>query len=77
MKWIVQGELIYSGNRLVGSMVYFHDVQKWRVEILWTGLTGDIKFETVSSAVAIGFIEGVEKAFKATNFTEREFNQRW
>lgn len=27
--------------------------------------------------IKAGFIEGVEKAFKATNFAEREFNQKW
>lgn len=72
MNWITQELtpgtfLIQDGHVTVGSIAKVDD--KWLVEILWSGPTGDIQFQSPSMAVALGFIEGVEKAFAAIKAT--------
>jgi hypothetical protein len=62
MKWTIERELIFDGDRLVGSIVKKDSL--WSVEILWSP-TMDIKFATNTFAEAWCFVEGVEKTFVA------------
>lgn len=48
---------------LVGSIARIDD--RWMVEIMWGGPTGDIQGEFDSLPRALAFIEGVEKALVA------------
>jgi hypothetical protein len=68
MGWVINNGFITNGNLAVGSIVKIGN--KWLVEILWSGPTGDIKFESDSIAAAMGFIEGVEKTFEAFTGSE-------
>jgi hypothetical protein len=68
MGWVINNGFIASDNRAIGSIVKVGN--KWLVEILWGGPTGDIKFESDSIAAAMGFIKGVEKAFEAFTGSE-------
>jgi len=43
---------------------------KWLVEILWSGPTGDIKFEAENITAALAFVKGVEKTFEAFTGSE-------
>ena len=63
MGWVIHNGFITSDNRAIGSIVKVGT--KWLVEILWSGPTGDIKYESDSIAAAMGFIKGVEKTFEA------------
>jgi hypothetical protein len=44
MGWVINNGFITNGNLAVGSIVKIGN--KWLVEILWSGPTGDIKFES-------------------------------
>jgi hypothetical protein len=54
--------MIMADNRVVGSIVTSDD--RRRVEILWSGVGGDISFECRDELSALAFVSGVEEAFK-------------
>ena len=62
MGWVIHNGFITSDNRAIGSIVKVGT--KWLVEILWSGPTGDIKFEAENITAALAFIKGVEKLSK-------------
>jgi len=73
MKWKMEDELIFDGDRLVGSLVMISTGKgqyQWSVEILWSP-SMDIKFKTDSLEEAKGFIEGVETTFVALGVKEK------
>jgi hypothetical protein len=51
-------------NVVAGSLCRVGD-HRWHVEILWSGPTGDIKYDAASLQAAVGFIDGVARAFEA------------
>ena len=68
MGWVIHKGFITSDNRAIGSIIKAGN--KWLVEILWSGPTGDIKFDSDSIAAALAFIKGVEKTFEAITGSE-------
>jgi hypothetical protein len=65
---VIHNGFITSDDRAIGSIVKVGN--KWLVEILWSGPTGDIKFEAESITGALAFINGVEKTFEAFTGSE-------
>lgn len=67
MNWRVEGHgddlMILDGSRLVGSMR--KQAPGWRIEVLWSGPSGDITFHAATMPEALAFLAGVEKAFTA------------
>jgi hypothetical protein len=55
--------VILHGSRIVGSMV--RKCGRWRVEILWSGPSGDIKASFSDFFQALAFIDGVERTLMA------------
>jgi hypothetical protein len=68
MGWVIHNGFITNGNRALGSIVKVGN--KWLVEILWSGPTGGIKFESESITAALAFIKGVEQTFDAFTGSE-------
>ena len=50
-------------NIVAGSICRAGD--RWHVEVLWSGPTGDIAYDAPSLAAAMAFVAGVEQAFLA------------
>jgi hypothetical protein len=55
--WRIEHGLIFDGDCIVGSIANVGD--NWRVEIVWSGPTGDITFEGTSIFAAMAFIDAV------------------
>lgn len=55
--------LIDSGEVVVGSINKVGD--RWFVEVLWSGPSGDIKGDFSDYRLALAFVEGVEKGMMA------------
>jgi N-acetylglucosamine-6-phosphate deacetylase len=55
--------IMRDGNTVAGSIAKVDD--KWRVEFMWTGPTGDITYEATSMPAALAFVDGVEKTLDA------------
>jgi hypothetical protein len=66
--WVIHNGFITSDDLAIGSIVKVDN--KWLVEILWSGPTGDIKFEAESNTAALAFIKDVEKTFEAFTGSE-------
>lgn len=75
---VQQGEdayLILHSNRIVGSIVRREDTAKWRVEILWSGPSGDIIGDSFGQYVqALAFVQGVEQTLMALGLYHPELN---
>ena len=56
--------LIMTGDRVIGSIIRT-PTGRWRVEILWSGPTGDITGDFIEYRIALAFVEGAEKTFAA------------
>jgi len=50
-------------NVVAGSLLRVGD--RWQVQILWAGPTGDIEYDAPSLQAAVGFVDGVGRAFEA------------
>lgn len=61
--------VVMHGNRVVGSVVYR---ERWHVEILWSGPTGDIKGDFADRYQAFAFVQGVEETLMALGLYHRE-----
>jgi hypothetical protein len=68
MGWVIHNGFITSDDHAIGSIVMVGN--KWLVEILWSGPTGDIKIEAESNTAALAFIKGAEKTFEAFTGSE-------
>lgn len=55
--------LVQRGNVVVGTIILKGN--RWHVEVLWSGPSGDIKGNFSSELQALAFVEGVEKAMAA------------
>lgn len=55
--------LIQNGHVIIGSMSRSGD--RWLIEILWSGPSGDIKGDYASHSHALAFIEGAKKTMFA------------
>ena len=68
MTWQVHQEgPILDGDRVVGSMIPLprtqDKIQRWRIEILWSGAGGDMIYETDTHSNALAYVLGVEAVF--------------
>ena len=74
VSWRVEGKgddlMILNGSTIVGS-VRKQARAGWRIEVLWSGPSGDINFHAMTMSEALAFIAGVEKAFTAMKETSR------
>ena len=63
IKWNGRTEAaILDEQRVVGSIDQVF--QTWRVDVLWSGLGGDITFEAASAQHAEAFVRGVEQTMQ-------------